>query len=94
MAQKIKLINFIKNIELFNTLKQIGDLYVISFKIFICIKLETYEFFVIFNFIIKNWYTALMFNLYKLMSTVLDEREHSVLWIGQFQSLANMLMFL
>ena len=50
-------------------------LYVISFKIFICIKLETYElFFVKFNFIIKKWHTALMFNFYKLMSTVSDER--------------------
>ena len=40
-------------------------LYAISFKIFICIKLETYEFFfVTFNFIIKKWYTALMFNFY------------------------------
>ena len=48
------------------------------------IKLETYEFFVTFNFIIKKWYTALMFNFYKLMSTVLDEREHSILWIRQF----------
>lgn len=60
-------------------------LYAISFKIFICIKLETYEFFfVTFNFIIKKWYTALMFNFYKLMSTVSDEREHSILWMRQF----------